>query len=74
MHKIKCKVLKIFRYGKYLVAYVLKPASKIVLLTVPRRYFFCGSLCYFCLVFVMLSRLFIACRERADLLTLVCDV
>ena len=29
------------------------------LLTVPRRYFFCGSfLCYLCLVFVMLSRLF----------------
>ena len=33
---------------------------KTFLLTVPRRYFFCGSLCYLCLVFVMLSRLFIA--------------
>ena len=35
-------------------------------------------LCYLCLVFVMLSRLFIAAlwsrRERADLLALVCDV
>ena len=28
--------------------------SKIFLLTVPRRYFFCGSFMYFCLVFVML--------------------
>ena len=32
------------------------PFSKIVLLTVPRRYFFCGSV----VLFVMLSRLFIA--------------
>ena len=36
-------------------------------------------LCYFCLVFVMLSRLFIAalwvtCWEKADLLALACDV
>ena len=36
-------------------------------------------LCYLCLVFGMLLRLFIAAlwspeRERADLLTLVCDV
>ena len=31
-------------------------------------------LCYLCLVFVMLSRLSIACWERADLLALVCDV
>ena len=31
-------------------------------------------LCYLCLVFVMLSRLFIAAREKVDLLTLVCDV
>ena len=34
-----------------------KPSSKIFLLTVPRRYFFCGSF-VFCLV--MLSRLLIA--------------
>ena len=31
-------------------------------------------LCYFCLVFVMLSHLLIACCERADLLALVCVV
>ena len=31
-------------------------------------------LCYLDLVFVMLSRLFIAARERADLLALFCDV
>ena len=38
-----------------------KPSSKIVLLTVPRRYFFSGSFCVFvCLGFLMLSRLFIA--------------
>ena len=30
-------------------------SSKIFLLTVPRRCFFGGSFCYFCLVFVMLS-------------------
>ena len=37
----------------------LKPSSKIFLLTVPRRYFFCGSF-VFCLLIVRLSRLFIA--------------
>ena len=31
-------------------------------------------LCYLCLVFVTLSRLFIATWERDDLLALVCDV
>ena len=35
---------------------------------------FVDHLCYLCLVFVMLSRLFIAARERADLVALVCDV
>ena len=40
---------------------------------------FVDQLCYLCLVFVMLSRLFIAALwyprgERADLLALVCDV
>ena len=38
----------------------LKPSSKIFLLTVRRRYFFVDHLCYLCLVFVMLSSLFIA--------------
>ena len=35
---------------------------------------FLDHLYYLCLVFVMLSRLFIATRERVDLLALVCDV
>ena len=34
--------------------------SKIILLTVPRLYFFVDHLCNLCLVFVMLSHLFIA--------------
>ena len=37
-----------------------KPSRKIFLLTVPRRYFFCGSFVFLCLVFLMLLRLFIA--------------
>ena len=37
-----------------------KPSSKSILLTVPRRCFFCGSFCYLCLVFIMFSCLFIA--------------
>ena len=36
-----------------------KPFSKIVLLTVPRLCFFCGSYVLFMLCVVMLSRLFI---------------
>ena len=38
----------------------LSPPVKIFLLTVPRRFFFCGSFCYLCIVFVMLSCLYIA--------------
>ena len=34
--------------------------QKRILLTVPRRYFFCGSFPFLCLVFLMLSRLFLA--------------
>ena len=37
-----------------------KISSEIFLLAVQRRYFFCGSFVCFFLVFVMLSRLFIA--------------
>ena len=37
-----------------------KPSSKIFLLTVPIQYFLCGSMCFLCLVFLMLSRLFVA--------------
>ena len=35
---------------------------------------FVDHLCYLCLVFVMLSRLFIAALWSPDLLALVCDV
>ena len=38
---------------------MLKPSSNL-LLTVPRRIFFCGSFEFLCLVFLMLLRLFIA--------------
>ena len=41
-----------------------KPSSKNILLTVPRRYFFCGSLMFlFCLVFAMFVRvcLYVLC-------------
>ena len=36
------------------------PPVKYFLLTVPRRYFFCGSFVFLCLVFLMLLRFFIA--------------
>ena len=37
-----------------------KHSGKIFLLTVPRRRFFCGSLCYFCLVVLCFhARLFV---------------
>ena len=36
-----------------------KPSSKICLLTVPRRYYFCGSFGFLCRVFLMLLQLFI---------------
>ena len=53
-----------------------------VFVSVPRRYFFCGSfMCFFCLVFAMplYAHLFICALwspagERADLLALVCGV
>ena len=37
-----------------------KPSSKIIVVAIPRRYFFCGSFVFLYLVFLMLSRLFIA--------------
>ena len=52
----------------------------LILLTVPRRCFFCGSLMLFLSCFVLLSCtsvcccLVVTCLERADLLALVCDV
>ena len=50
-----------------------------ILLTVPRRYFFC-SFMFFCLVFVMplcasvYLCLVVTCCVKADLLVLVCGV
>ena len=46
---------------------VKAPYNKQVLLTVPRRYFFfVDHLCYLCLVFVVLSRLFIAALRSPE--------
>ena len=52
-----------------------------ILLTVPRRYFFCGSFMFLlCLVFAMslcasvYMCFVVTCWERADLLALVCGV
>ena len=50
------------------------------LLTVSRRYFFCGSLCFLCFVFALplcvsvYMCLMVTCLEGADLLALVCGV
>ena len=54
-------------------------SSKIFLLTVPRRYFFCGpfvlSMSCVCHAFASVHCcLVVTCWERADLLALVCDV
>ena len=57
-----------------------KPPSKIFFTDHPRRYLFCGSFMFFCLVFVMplcLSVylcLVVTCWERANLSALVCSV
>ena len=58
-----------------------KPSSKNILLTVPRRYFFCESFMFlFCLVFAMslcasvYMCFVVTCWKRADLLALVCGV
>ena len=62
----------------------MKPVSALqynILLTVPRRYFFCGSFMFlFCLVFAMsfytsvYMCFAVTCWERADLLALGCGV
>ena len=58
----------------------LSPSEKIFLLTVPRRYFFCGTFMLILSWFVMLLCAsvyccFVAtCWEKADILALVCDV
>ena len=56
-----------------------KSGSKLFLLTVPRRYFFCRSFVLFiscvCHAFASVHcYLVVICWERADLLALVCDV
>ena len=56
-----------------------KPSSKNFLLTVPRRYFFCGPFVFFvsCVSLAFASVhccLVVACWERADLLALAGDV
>ena len=56
-----------------------KPSSKIFLLTIWRRYFFCGSFVLFmscvCNAFASVHGcLVVTCWERADLLAVVCDV
>ena len=56
------------------------PFTEVFLLSVSGWCFFVDHLCYFCLVFVMLSCasvcwcLVVTCLERADLLALVCAV
>ena len=50
-----------------------------IFLTVPRRYFFCGSFMFFCLVFAMhlCASVYICLMvhwEGADLLALICGV
>ena len=58
-----------------------KPSKKNILLTVPRRHFFCGSFMFlFCLVFAMslcasvYMCFVVTCWKRADLLALMCGV
>ena len=58
---------------------LVKPFSKIFLLTIPRQYFFCGSnvLSMSCVCLALASVnccLVVTCWERADLLAFVCDV
>ena len=56
-----------------------KPSSKIFLLTVPKRYFFCGSFVFSCVLCfscfrVLYCCLVVTCWERAILLALVGNV
>ena len=50
--------------------------SPLVLLTVQRRYFICGSFMFFSVLCMLClcARLFICAWEKADLLALVCGV
>ena len=56
-----------------------KPSTKMYLMTVRRRYFFCGTLVLFMYCVWQVSAsvhccLVVICRGRVDLLALVCDV
>ena len=55
-----CVLIHIWTKGGVGAVKPVRPSSKIFLLTVPRRYFFCGSFVFLCLLFLMLSSLFIA--------------
>ena len=57
----------------------VKPSSRLIFLTVPRCYFFCGSfvLCMYWICHAFASvhcRLMDTCWERADFLAFVCAV
>ena len=74
-HFPKCVLGYIRIKGEVCAVSGLSPPVKYFLLTVTRRFLFCGSFVLFMSYFVMLSRPFIAtCWERTDLLPLVCDV
>ena len=69
----------IFSKGEVGTVKPVKPFRNIFLLTVPSRYFFCGSFVLFmpriCHAFASVHCCFVVtCWERADLLALVCDV
>ena len=79
--KYLCVLIHICIKGEVARLSRFKPSSKISLLTVQRRYFFCGSFMFlFCLVFAMslcasvYMCFVVTCWEMADLLALVCGV
>ena len=79
-HFPKCVLVHIRIKGEVgAMKQLVKPLQLKFLLTVPRRYFFCGSfmLNMSCVLNAFASGhccLVVACWERADLLAFVCDV
>ena len=74
-----CVLTHISTKGEVGAVKPIKAPTKILLLTVPRRYFFCGSfvlfMSYVCHALASVRCcLVVACWERADLFALVCDV
>ena len=74
-----CVLIHSWTYGEVGAVKPVKPSSKIFLLTVPRRYFFCGSFVLFvsCVSYAFASVnccLVVNCWERANLLAFVGDV